>query len=160
MEDKLNLIDSSYIDESEASNSNNHGWQKVTYAKKNRKQKPDAKKSEPAGEKIGSGGSVFTSLEKQAEERRRRIEAQKAAIFDGDDDEAAKARSAKKSDGESDGEVVVNGAAVEEKKKVKVKKVKKPKITVAEAAAKIDADDLAAFLAEISVSCLILICFV
>ncbi|KAL8157585.1 uncharacterized protein LOC141674535 [Apium graveolens] len=152
MEDKVNSIDSTHIDESEASNSNNHGWQKVTYAKKHRKQKPDAKKSEAAGEKIRSGGSVFTSLEKQAEERRRRIEAQKAAIFDGDDGEAVKGRSAKKSDGESDGEVVVNGAAVEEKKKVKVKKVKKPKITVAEAAANIDADDLAAFLADISVS--------
>lgn len=158
MEDKLNSIDSSHIDESEASNSNNHGWQKVTYAKKQRKQ--PAKISESGrvvanGSAIHGGESVFTSLEKQAEERRRRIEAQKTAIFD-DDDEAAKTRSAmRRSEDGSDGEIGgggENGAVVEEKKKMKVKKVKKPKITVAEAAAKIDADDLASFLADISVS--------
>ncbi|KAL1803428.1 hypothetical protein ACET3Z_032075 [Daucus carota] len=151
MEDKLSSIDSAHIDESEASNSSNHGWQKVTYAKKQRKQA--AKKSEPAGEKVGSGGSVFTAVEKEAEERRRRIVARKAAIFDDDYDEAVKARSAaRRSDEESDGGGLENGAAVEEKKKVKVKKVKKPKISVAEAATKIDADDLASFLADISAS--------
>ena len=103
MEDKLSSIDSAHIDESEASNSNNHGWQKVTYAKKQRKQA--AKKSEPAGEKVGSGGSVFTAVEKEAEERRRRIVARKAAIFDDDYDEAVKARSAaRRWDEKSDGE--------------------------------------------------------
>ncbi|CAL5423404.1 unnamed protein product [Camellia sinensis] len=43
---------------------------------------------------------------------------------------------------------VDNGGA--EAKKTKVKKPKKPKVTVAEASAKIDASDLAAFLADIT----------
>uniref|UniRef100_A0A2N9EF61 Uncharacterized protein n=1 Tax=Fagus sylvatica TaxID=28930 RepID=A0A2N9EF61_FAGSY len=38
----------------------------------------------------------------------------------------------------------------EESKKVKAKKPKKPKVTVSDAAAKIDADDLSAFLADIT----------
>lgn len=155
MEDKLSSFDSSHIDEAEATN--NHGWQKVTYAKKQRKQ--PAKKSDSGnivsnGSAFHGGDSVFTSLEKQSEERRRRIEAQKAAI-DYDD---APIRSSKHrsddDDDESDGEVgkgVQNGVVVAEKKP-KVKKQKKPKVTIAEAAAKIDADDLAAFLADISVS--------
>ena len=57
------------------------------------------------------------------------------------------------SDGEGD-RVAENGKA-EESKKVKAKKPKKPKkpkVTVSDAAAKIDADDLSAFLADITVS--------
>ena len=54
------------------------------------------------------------------------------------------------SDGEGD-RVAENGKA-EESKKVKAKKLKKPKVTVSDAAAKIDADDLSAFLADITVS--------
>ena len=46
---------------------------------------------------------------------------------------------------------VQNGSGVDSKK-VKVKKPKKPKVTVAEAASKIDLDDLRAFLADITVS--------
>ncbi|XP_017236060.1 uncharacterized protein LOC108209586 [Daucus carota subsp. sativus] len=155
MEDKLSSFDSSHIDEAEATN--NHGWQKVTYAKKQRKQpakKPDSGNIVSNGSAFHGGDSVFTSLEKQSEERRRRIEAQKAAI-DYDD---APVRSSKHrsddDDDESDGDVgkgVQNGVAVAEKKP-KVKKQKKPKVTIAEAAAKIDADDLAAFLADISAS--------
>jgi hypothetical protein len=45
---------------------------------------------------------------------------------------------------------VDNGKA-EDAKKVKPKKPKKPKVTVTDAAAKIDADNLSAFLADISV---------
>ena len=51
------------------------------------------------------------------------------------------------SDGEGD-RVAKNGKA-EESKKVKAKK---PKVIVSDAAAKIDADDLSAFLADIMVS--------
>ena len=53
-------------------------------------------------------------------------------------------------DGEGD-RVAENGKA-EESKKVKAKKLKKPKVTVSDTAAKIDADDLSAFLADITVS--------
>ncbi|KAL8112272.1 uncharacterized protein LOC141666994 [Apium graveolens] len=154
MEGKLNSFDSNQIEEAEA---NNHGWQKVTYAKKHKKQsakKPDSGRIVSNGSAVHGGDGVFTTLEKQSEERRRRIEAQRAAI-DSDD---APVRSVKQrsdvDDDDSDGEVgkgVQNGVQAEEKKP-KVKKVKKPKVTIAEAAAKIDADDLAAFLADISAS--------
>lgn len=162
MENKLNSFDSNHIDDAEATN--NHGWQKVTYAKKQRKQsakKPDSGKIVSNGSAVHGGDSVFTTLEKQSEERRRRIEAQKAAI-DSDD---APVRSLKHrsdvDDDDSESEVgkgVQNGVHVEEKKP-KVKKVKKPKVTIAEAAAKIDADDLAAFLADITVSLLDFVIF-
>lgn len=54
-------------------------------------------------------------------------------------------------DDDSDAEVVVQNGAADEKK-VKPKKIKKPKVTVGEAAAKIDAADLAGFLVEVTVS--------
>ncbi|GMY15846.1 transmembrane protein [Fagus crenata] len=54
------------------------------------------------------------------------------------------------SDGEGD-RMAKNGKA-EESKKVKAKKPKKPKVTVSDAAAKIDVDDLSAFLADITAS--------
>ena len=137
-----------------------HGWQKVTYAKRQRK---TAKPSADAGSaKIVPNGTVsvpgadnvFRSLEQKSEERRRRIaEAQKAAAVD--DDEAVPVRSKIRSDDEdgedSDGVGVENGKPSEDAKKVKQKKPKKPKISVAEAAAKIDVNDLLAFLADVSV---------
>ncbi|CAK9152300.1 unnamed protein product [Ilex paraguariensis] len=139
----------------EDNTSNNHGWQKVTYAKRQRKTlaKPAATgNSIPNGSSISGGETVFTSLEKQSEERRRRIEAQRAAVLA--DVEAPVRLSGKKRDDdyeegdETDSEAVENGK-LEEKKLVKAKKPKKPKVTVAEAAAKIDAADLVAFLADI-----------
>ncbi|KAI8030957.1 Transmembrane protein 214-A [Camellia lanceoleosa] len=104
----------------------------------------------PRSPKLGSSatGDVFRSIEQHSEERRHRLEAQRAAagenavklsgddVEDGADVEAAAG--------------VDNGGA--EAKKTKVKKPKKPKVTVAEASAKIDASDLAAFLADITVS--------
>ncbi|GMY26992.1 hypothetical protein FCV25MIE_22234 [Fagus crenata] len=54
------------------------------------------------------------------------------------------------SNGEGD-RVAENGKA-KESKKVKAKKPKKPKVIVSDAATKIDADDLSAFLADITVS--------
>ncbi|XP_022984678.1 uncharacterized protein LOC111482886 [Cucurbita maxima] len=136
-----------------------HGWQKVTYAKRQRK---TAKPSTDAGSaKIVPNGTVsvpgadnvFRSLEQKSEERRRRIaEAQKAAAVD--DDEAVPVRSKIRSDDEdgedSDGVGVENEKPSEDAKKVKQKKPKKPKISVAEAAAKIDVNDLLAFLADVS----------
>ncbi|KAI3733832.1 hypothetical protein L6452_13289 [Arctium lappa] len=144
----------------ESNNNNNHGWQKVTYAKKQRK---NPAKQQPA--KVLSNGSsvsvvdnVFTSIEKKSEERRKVIEAERlanSAIYD----PAPPARSSKKNNysdyDDSDEEVVADGVVgngVTEEKKTKLKKVKKPKVTVPEAAAKIDAADLASFLSDVSAS--------
>ncbi|KAH7570935.1 hypothetical protein JRO89_XS05G0226000 [Xanthoceras sorbifolium] len=136
-----------------------HGWQKVTYAKR---QKKTAKTSDPAATSTRANGasangeksSIFRSLEQHAEERRRRIVgAQQAA-----EDAAAAAaprRSKHRSDDEDEDSDAEDAAAengkAEETKKPKQKKPKKPKITVAEAAAKIDAADLGAFLVDVSI---------
>ncbi|KAL6295222.1 hypothetical protein ACE6H2_003364 [Prunus campanulata] len=140
---------------------NDHGWQKVT-AKRQRKTKPskadsinNLNKLVP-GVTIAGGEGVFRSLEKQSEDRRRRIlEAQRAANADADS--LAPVRSKLRSDDEdgedSDDESVAQNVKAEEAKKSKPKKPKKPKVTVAEAAAKIDdANDLSAFLIDISAS--------
>ncbi|KAK3016930.1 hypothetical protein RJ639_006919 [Escallonia herrerae] len=165
MEDKNILSESNHIEDGDASTNpnatnNNHGWQKVTYAKRQRKQ-PATKPAVAAGS-VGTGtGKVFQSLEKQSEERRRRIEAQRAANADLYDDDDVPIRSKKQQrsqdhdDDENDSDADVAGGAVQngaaEEKRAKVKKPKKPKVTVVEAAGKIDAADLANFLAEISI---------
>ena len=143
-------------------NNNDHGWQKVTYVKRQRKTKSNNNNID-SHDKIASNGtltsadSIFRSLEQQSENRRWRIlEAQRLANVmepnvpvrpkrwsDYDDDE----------DG-NDAEHKAEDGKVEEVKKAKHKKVKKPKITVGEAAAKIDSPDLAAFLVDISVGIL------
>uniref|UniRef100_A0A7N0USR2 Transmembrane protein n=1 Tax=Kalanchoe fedtschenkoi TaxID=63787 RepID=A0A7N0USR2_KALFE len=146
------------ISTSNDDNSNNgaansdHGWQKVTYAKRQRKnaapkQQPDALKS------AASGANVFRSVEEHSEERRRRaVEARIAASASdrpirsnegGDDEEEEEGSDYETRKGKENGEVV---------KKVKVKKEKKPKVSVAEAAAKIDAADLFAFLVDATAS--------
>lgn len=134
---------------------NNHGWQKVTYAKKHRKVPAKHSDSGENGSVIHSNDDVFTSLEKTSEERRRRIEAQRAAAML---DEDRPVKSAKdRSDGdEIGGGAVENGGVVEEKKEKKEKKVK---VTIAEAASRIDADDLAAFLADVSVRLIVFVLF-
>ncbi|XWS34475.1 hypothetical protein CRYUN_Cryun21dG0041700 [Craigia yunnanensis] len=138
-----------------------HGWQKVSYPKRQRKTKPNADPEKPNlarpnGTLTNAPPSVFRSLEQQSEDRRRRIlEAQRtyaAAAVDAN----AKARHNRSDldddddDDSSDLEgVKPNGKPAEEEKKVKQKKPKKPKVTVAEAAAKIDSADLSAYLAEL-----------
>ncbi|GKV35385.1 hypothetical protein SLEP1_g43658 [Rubroshorea leprosula] len=133
-----------------------HGWQKVTYAKRQRKAKPNADDGDaarPNGTLANGGRNVFSSIEKQSEDRRQRIlEAQRLAAVnvevsvkpkrrsDGDDEE----------DEDSDLEDSKENGKAEEVKKPKQKKPKKPKVSVAEAAAKVDSADLAAFLADIS----------
>lgn len=140
----------------------NHGWQKVTYAKRNRKQQSNNSDSVGNSEKVRVNGTlatgdkpnVFRSLEQQAEERRRRVlEAQKVAAAAADDHQV-RSKSKHRSDDEdddSDGEVAAENGQVQEKK-VKKPKVKKPKVTVADAASKIDAAALAAFLVDVSAS--------
>ncbi|KAG7980248.1 hypothetical protein I3843_05G172400 [Carya illinoinensis] len=156
MEEKHVAFDSSSKDDNEAPTNSDHGWQKVTYAKRPRKTKPsdsvtNHNKTIPNGTLRGAD-NVFRSLEQQSEDRRRRIlEAQRAsAIAD------APARSKHRTDDEdaedSETEGVLEDGKVEDAKKVKPKKPKKPKVTVAEAAAKIDAEHLSAFIADISAS--------
>lgn len=144
------------------SSNNDHGWQKVTYAKRQRKNKAadsinNHNRLVP-GATISGGDSVFRSVEKEAEERgRRRLEAQRAAAAaNADAIGVVPARSKLRSDDEygedSDDEAVPQNAKAAEEKKSKPKKPKKPKVTVAEAAAKIDANDLSAQLIDFSVS--------
>ncbi|XP_021896369.1 uncharacterized protein LOC110813504, partial [Carica papaya] len=112
--------------------------------------------------KLANGENVFHSLDQKAEDRRRRIlEAQRAAAAS-DPKSVAPPRSRRRSrdydddddddDDDSDAEIAAGkeDGKEGEVKKVKTKKPKKPKVTVAEAAAKIDITDLAAFLAEVS----------
>ncbi|CAL9211411.1 uncharacterized protein LOC135617068 [Musa acuminata AAA Group] len=127
----------------------NHGWQKVTYSKRQRRPQPP-----PANDhsnEVPDRSHVFASLEQKALERRRAIESAStvteataarstpatAASDVGDDDSGAEAPPEAHEKG------------TEAAKKVKQKK---PKVTVAEAAANIDAEDLGVFLVEISAS--------
>ncbi|KAJ0430798.1 putative transmembrane protein [Helianthus annuus] len=137
---------------------NDHGWQKVTYAKKKRKN-PVPLNSVSNGSVISNNNNntdnVFSVIEKKSEERRKVIEAQKSSSAVYDDDLQVRSSKTKKnySDYEdSDEEVVENRLDVNNdvEKKKKVKKVKKPKVTMAEAVAKIDVDELASFLVDIT----------
>ncbi|CAN0871657.1 Transmembrane protein 214-A [Linum grandiflorum] len=147
-------------DAAEAANPD-HGWQKVTYAKKHRKQKPSAAAAKINGTAPDSNdkGNVFLSLEQQSEDRRRRILESAASAAVAATDNAGRSRNRSDDDDDDDdsddagvGKGTGNNENGEVEKKVKVKKPKKPKVTVSEASAKIDESDLAAFLADISVS--------
>jgi len=158
--------ESAHAESNGISHGSDHGWQKVTYAKKQKKKtnntangsdsRANSNKLVPNGTLSGSD-AVFRSLELQSEDRRRKIlEARKAADAAYDDDVApgrSKQRTRNDEEDDEDDENVElsaeNGKA--EEKKVKQKKPKKPKVTVAEAAAKIDSADLGAFLVDISV---------
>ena len=130
-----------------------NGWQTVSYSKRNRKpSKPSPPESFSFDRRNrGVSSDVFSSIEKHSEDRRRRAAEAAAA------ERAAAVSSAivngLKHDEEDDsdtGGVAENDAV--EIKKVKPKKPKKPKVTVAEAASKIDAGDLSAFLIDVTVS--------
>ncbi|KAG5040801.1 hypothetical protein AAZX31_05G129200 [Glycine max] len=158
--------ESAHAESNGVSHGADHGWQKVTYAKKQKKKTVNAANSAdsransnklvPNGTLSGNDG-VFRSLELQSEDRRRKIVEAKKLADAAYDDEDAPLRSKQRHhdddeydyDDENVDRSAENGKA-EEAKKVKQKKPKKPKVTVAEAAAKIDAADLGAFLVEIS----------
>ncbi|KAK7300692.1 hypothetical protein RJT34_11540 [Clitoria ternatea] len=131
-------------------------WQTVSYQKRNRNKSSSNKQPITDHNSAADPSSdVFRSVELHSEDRRRRLlEAQIAAAAASDD--AAPSRSKRHSDDEDDGDAEPDAEAVQngssEVKKVKQKKPKKPKVTVAEAASKINADDLAAFIAEITAS--------
>ncbi|KAL3830778.1 hypothetical protein ACJIZ3_019580 [Penstemon smallii] len=135
-----------------AEHENNHGWQKVTYVKKRKNQ---ANKTASGSSRVNGSGtlpektSVFKGLEKHSEERRRILEAQRAATIY-DDDIPVRSRNMDDDDDDNfSSQAKENNAAVANKKE-KPKKVKKPRVTIAEASAKINADDLAAYLADVS----------
>lgn len=127
------------------------GWQKVTYAKKHRKNNiSDSSKLDGSSAVIKN--DVFKGLEKHAEDRRRKLEAQRAASAAYDEDEIPVRSKKDRDDEDSAGSDAKESNAAAANGKDKPKKIKKAKITVPEAAAKIDADDLTAFLSSISVS--------
>lgn len=127
------------------SNQSDDAWQTVSYRKKY--SKPSQTENSITGHPKGGAttSDVFRSIEQHSEERRRRmVEAQQKVdvVFDG---------SKRHSDEEDDSDVEPPVADAE-LKEVKQKRPKKPKITVAEASARIDAGNLGAFLADITVS--------
>ncbi|CAN4114792.1 unnamed protein product [Withania somnifera] len=126
------------------------GWQTVSYQKKNKKH--SGKSQQPAEDDFSgdNSGDVFRSIEQHAAERRQRIIESQQRLYEAATAGAVSGESSAviDSDAEDGGP---NGGVVEEKKS-KPKKVKKPKVTVAEAAAKIDNSDLVVFLVDISAS--------
>ncbi|CAM0879126.1 unnamed protein product [Alopecurus aequalis] len=124
-----------------------HGWQKVVYPKRNRKHAAPTAAPASAGPDLGKS-NVFEGVDKRSQERHRAIQAARDAA-DADGSIAAWADDGSDSDG-SDG--APRPQAAEEVKKPKKPKVKKPKVTIADAAALIDAENLAAHLVEISAS--------
>lgn len=154
----MDSVDLQEVQENAASNGGanytDHGWQKVSYPKRQRKSKSKADPEKPNlsrlnGTLTNGGPNVFRSLEQQSEDRRRRIlEAQRAYAADVVDADAKVKNNRSDLDDDSDLEgVKPNGKPAEVEKKVKQKKPKKPKVTVAEAAAKIDPDFLSVHLA-------------
>ncbi|CAI6011898.1 unnamed protein product [Closterium sp. NIES-65] len=143
-----------FVEEPRVVQSENHGWQKVTNVKKQRRQEQkDSKKPSAAGKSAGGKGSigqsVFSSLEDESKQRRARIEARAAAAAAAER-EAERAEYDADDDDDDDEEREAKAPAAAEPKKPK--KPKKPKVTVLEAATAIKVDELSAFLVEISES--------
>ncbi|CAI5494587.1 unnamed protein product [Closterium sp. Naga37s-1] len=141
-----------FVDEPRVVQSENHGWQKVTNVKKQRRQEQkESKKPSTAGKSAGGKGSigqsVFSSLEDESKQRRARIEA-RAAAAEAAEREAERAEYDADDDDDDDEEREAKAPAAAEPKKPK--KPKKPKVTVLEAATAIKVDELSAFLIEIS----------
>ncbi|KAL5697356.1 hypothetical protein ACHQM5_030806 [Ranunculus cassubicifolius] len=135
-----------------------HGWQKVVYPKRQRKSNQKSNQSDFGSNNNGKS-NVFSSVEEHAEERRRRVlDAQRKAAADAEEDRLVNRikqfdDSDDDEDYDSDERRKLNNEKIEEAKKAKKeKKPKKIKVTVAEAAAKIDASDLAAFLIDATAS--------
>ncbi|XWS36893.1 hypothetical protein CRYUN_Cryun20dG0124600 [Craigia yunnanensis] len=130
-----------------------NGWQTVSYSKRNRKpSKPPPPESFSVDRSNGGISSdVFSSIEKHSEDRRRRAAeaAARVAAVAVSSTFATESKSDEEDDSDTGG-AAENGAV--EIKKVKQKKPKKPKVTVAEAASKIGAGDLSAFLIDITSS--------
>ncbi|CAI5962354.1 unnamed protein product [Closterium sp. NIES-64] len=124
-----------FVEEPRVVQSENHGWQKVTNVKKQRRQEQkDSKKPSAAGKSAGGKGSigqsVFSSLEDESKQRRARIEARAAAAAAAER-EAERAEYDADDDDDDDEEREAKAPAAAEPKKPK--KPKKPKVTVLEA---------------------------
>lgn len=136
------------FDNEGSSSSADHGWKKVSYAKTNRRKNNNAVHT--ATDLSANGSHVFATVELKAHERLKALEDARNAA----EDAAIRSRIAVADGANSDEEHEIgkeNGGAMEVKKVKKVKQ-KKPKITVSEAASKIDSSDLAAFLVEVTTS--------
>ena len=137
-------------------NDDEFGWKTVSYKRNKKASNPKSSPEDNSAADLlshrsnGAASNVFSSIEKQSEERRQRrfLESQLTAETAGANDGSK--RHSDQDDDDSDAEVA--GAENGEVKPKKQKKPKKPKVTVAEAAAKIDADNLSAFIIDINVS--------
>ncbi|CAL4977585.1 unnamed protein product [Urochloa decumbens] len=128
-----------------------HGWQTVSYPKRNRKQAQAPRAAAPDLALQANGkASVFDAVDKHSKERHRVLQQQLASRAADLDDARIAAAVAYSDDEDSDEAAAPRQEG--EVKKPKKPKVKKPKVTVAEAAALIDAESLAAHLIEISAS--------
>ncbi|KAG2587224.1 hypothetical protein PVAP13_5NG126100 [Panicum virgatum] len=127
-----------------------HGWQTVSYPKRNRKHQPQPPRAAAPDLALQANGKagVFDAVEKRSQERHRALQQQLAARA-ADLDDARIAAAAGYSDDEDSDEAAAPRQEGEPKKPKKPK-VKKPKVTVTEAAALIDAENLAAHLIDIS----------
>lgn len=130
------------------------GWKTVSYTK--RRKNPPKNSVQPASTPFPNS-NVFSSIDQHSEDRLRRAKEAAAAAAAAAAAIQSAVRSKQHSDDDDDSGAENSGGAVEnwgaeEAKKVKPKKPKKPKVSVGEAASKMDADDLAAFLLDISVS--------
>ncbi|KAK7321496.1 hypothetical protein VNO77_32207 [Canavalia gladiata] len=139
-----------------ASNNTNNEWKTVSYQKRNRNKSSSKQPLTDDNSAADPSSDVFRSVEQHSEERRRRLLETQIAAAAAASADAAPSRSKRHSDDEDDSDVEPEAGAAQngssEVKKVKQKKPKKPKVTVAEAASRINADELAAFLAEITAS--------
>lgn len=131
------------------------GWQTVSYHKRNKKSAKQENYSANGGAVSDVQTDVFRSIEQHSEDRRRKIlesQQQLQGLQSGDGSK----QNVDEDDGDSgeDDQGETNGGDVggDTKKAKKAKKPKKPKVTVAEAAAKIDAGDLGAFLVDVTAS--------
>ncbi|KAB5560926.1 hypothetical protein DKX38_005883 [Salix brachista] len=163
MEDEIEMRSRNGSGSVSRKDQNEGGWKTVTYSKRNKKQQlskaSNSSESSSSDHQRSNGVSgekvdVFRSIEQHSEDRRRRIEEEWRRREEESGERDGSKRHYDEDDGESDdgGHGGDSGGAGEEVKKVKKPKVKKPKVTVAEAAAKVDAGDLAAFLVDITAS--------
>ena len=134
--------------------SQSHGWQKVTNSKKAKRIDPTNSSRSKPNSNGSDNNKAFLALEREAEEKRARKEALLLAF----QQEKSIPSSGTQFDSDLDDEdlegnhVSVPAANGEIEKKEKVKKPKKPKVSVQEASAAIDPSDLSSFLTQISVS--------
>lgn len=142
-----------------ASTAATHGWQKVSYPKRQRRQQQTVPPSGVHRLNVSphpEQPNVFASVEKKALDRRHAIESAADAAVLANGSRPSIALTASDEDEESSGTEIGRGVGqdngMEGEKKIKQKKPKKPKITVQEAAVKINDADLATFLADVSAS--------